>query len=75
MGEERVSRKQFIRLGGAIGVGVAGSSVLAACGGGESGQGGGETASGGERPPRPAAVPRRLPVRRARPAPRWSRAG
>ncbi|CAN5840855.1 hypothetical protein BH23ACT11_BH23ACT11_13270 [soil metagenome] len=48
MGEERVSRKQFIRLGGALGVGVAGSSVLAACGS-DSGQGGGESAveSGG----------------------------
>ncbi len=46
MGEQRVSRKQFIRLGGALGVGVAGSSVLAACGG-ESGQGGGgQTTSG-----------------------------
>lgn len=41
-----MSRKQFIRLGGALGVGVAGSSVLAACGGGESGQGGGQTTSG-----------------------------
>lgn len=46
MGEERVSRKQFIRLGGALGVGVAGSSVLAACGGESSGQGGGQTTSG-----------------------------
>ena len=36
-----MSRKQFIRLGGALGVGVAGSSVLAACGSESSGQGGG----------------------------------
>jgi Rieske Fe-S protein len=39
--KERVSRKRFIRLGTALGVGAAGASVLAACGaGGESGSGG-----------------------------------
>lgn len=37
--EERVSRKRFIRLGTAIGVTVAGASVVAACGGGGSGSG------------------------------------
>lgn len=47
MGEERVSRKQFIRLGGALGVGVAGSSVLVACGGGESGANGQSTSGSG----------------------------
>ncbi|MGF1472071.1 MAG: ubiquinol-cytochrome c reductase iron-sulfur subunit [Rubrobacteraceae bacterium] len=45
MGEERVSRRQFIRLGGAVGAGVVGASVLAACGG-ESGQANGQTTSG-----------------------------
>ncbi|MGB3632634.1 MAG: Rieske (2Fe-2S) protein [Rubrobacteraceae bacterium] len=45
MGDERVSRKQFIRLGGVLGVGVAGSSVLAACSG-ESSSSGSETTSG-----------------------------
>jgi cytochrome b6-f complex iron-sulfur subunit len=35
---EEISRERFIRLGGAIGVSVAGASVLAACGGGTSGQ-------------------------------------
>ena len=38
--EERISRRRFIRLGTALGVGAAGASVLAACGGGESGSGG-----------------------------------
>lgn len=41
-----MSRKQFIRLGGALGIGVAGSSALVACGGGESGASGSETTSG-----------------------------
>jgi cytochrome b6-f complex iron-sulfur subunit len=44
--EERISRRRFIRLGSALGVGAAGASVLAACGGGESG-GGGQDAGGG----------------------------
>ena len=57
--EERFSRRRFIRLGTALGVGAAGASVLAACGGesgsGESGNGsggggehGGNGGSGGE---------------------------
>lgn len=41
---ERVPRKDFIRLGAVVGLGVAGSSVLTACGGG----GGGDSAQGGE---------------------------
>jgi Rieske Fe-S protein len=32
--EERFSRKKFIRLGTALGVGAAGASIIAACGGG-----------------------------------------
>jgi cytochrome b6-f complex iron-sulfur subunit len=44
--EERISRKRFIRLGTALGVGAAGASVLAACGGGESGSGGSGGGSG-----------------------------
>jgi Rieske Fe-S protein len=44
--EERISRKRFIRLGTALGVGAAGASVLAACGGGEAGSGG--SGGGGE---------------------------
>jgi len=45
LGDERVARRDFIRLGAAVGLGIAGSSVVAACGGGdggESAQGGGE---------------------------------
>jgi cytochrome b6-f complex iron-sulfur subunit len=38
--EERISRRRFIHLGTALGVGAAGASVLAACGGAESGSGG-----------------------------------
>jgi Rieske Fe-S protein len=45
--EERISRKRFIRLGSALGVGAAGASVLAACGGGESGSGGSGNGAGG----------------------------
>lgn len=45
--EEGISRKRFIRLGAVIGVTTLGASVLAACGGGESGSGGGDTASSG----------------------------
>jgi cytochrome b6-f complex iron-sulfur subunit len=48
--EERISRRRFIRLGTALGVGAAGASVLAACGGGESGSSGsgsGGSGSGG----------------------------
>jgi cytochrome b6-f complex iron-sulfur subunit len=42
--EESISRKRFIRLGTALGVGAASASVLAACGGGS---GGGGSESGG----------------------------
>lgn len=38
MSEERVPRREFIRFGAAVGLGVASASVLAACGGGESAQ-------------------------------------
>jgi cytochrome b6-f complex iron-sulfur subunit len=47
--EERISRRRFIRLGTALGVGAASASVLAACGGGSGsgGSGGGGSDSGG----------------------------
>jgi cytochrome b6-f complex iron-sulfur subunit len=48
--EESISRKRFIRLGTALGVGAASASVLAACGGGSGGGGsesGGGSGSGG----------------------------
>ncbi|MDP8948828.1 MAG: Rieske (2Fe-2S) protein [Actinomycetota bacterium] len=38
--EDRISRRRFIRLGTALGVGAAGASMLAACGGDESDDGG-----------------------------------
>lgn len=38
--EERFSRGRFIKLGAALGVGAAGSSILAACGGGREEAGG-----------------------------------
>jgi Rieske Fe-S protein len=38
--EQKIPRKDFMRLGAAMGLGVAGSSVLAACSGGESAQDG-----------------------------------
>ena len=42
--EERLSRRRFIKLGATLGIGAAGASVLAACGGGQaSGPSGGET--------------------------------
>ena len=46
---ERISRRGFIRLGSALGVGAAGASVLAACGGGgdSAGGGGGGAGNGG----------------------------
>ncbi len=44
--EEKISRRGFIRLGTALGVGAAGASMLAACGGGESGSGGSDNGSG-----------------------------
>lgn len=43
--EERISRKKFIRLGAAIGVSVAGASVVAGCGGGGSDSGGSASTS------------------------------
>jgi Rieske Fe-S protein len=48
--EERISRRRFVRLGTALGVGAAGASVLAACGGGSNGGGddGGGSDDGGE---------------------------
>jgi cytochrome b6-f complex iron-sulfur subunit len=47
--EEKISRKRFIRLGSALGVGAASASVLAACGGGsESGGGGSGGGSGSD---------------------------
>ncbi len=44
--EERISRRRFISLGTALGVGAAGASVLAACGGG-SGSGGSDSGGSG----------------------------
>jgi arsenite oxidase small subunit len=46
--EDRISRGRFIRLGTALGVGAAGASVLAACGGGESGGAGSGGKGGGD---------------------------
>lgn len=47
--EERISRKSFIRLGGALGVGAASASLLASCGGSNSSSSGnsGNSGSGG----------------------------
>lgn len=48
--KEKISRKTFVRLGALLGVGTAGASVLAACGGnsgGKSGSGGSNDGSGG----------------------------
>jgi len=39
--EASISRRRFLRLGAALGVGAAGASVIAACGGGEQSGGGG----------------------------------
>ena len=44
--EERVSRKSFIRLGGALGVGAASASLLASCGGSGSSGNSGNSGSG-----------------------------
>jgi len=41
LAKEHLSRARFIRLGAALGVGAAGASVIAACGGGEGGSEGG----------------------------------
>jgi cytochrome b6-f complex iron-sulfur subunit len=58
LAKEHLSRARFIRLGAALGVGAAGASVIAACGGGENGSEGsgaqgsatqrGETTGSGE---------------------------
>ena len=45
--EERISRRRFIHLGTALGVGAASASVLAACGGSGGFAGGGGDVSGG----------------------------
>lgn len=47
MAEERFSRKRFIKLGAALGVGAAGASVIAACGGGGEAGKESDQASGG----------------------------
>ena len=39
LAEKRLSRRKFIKIGAALGVGTAGASVLAACGGGSEGPG------------------------------------
>ena len=44
--EERISRKSFIRLGGALGVGTASASLLASCGGSGNGNSGSGNSSG-----------------------------
>lgn len=41
---ESISRGRFIKLGGALGVGAAGASLLASCGGGSGGEEGGSGA-------------------------------
>lgn len=49
MGRDPISRSKFIRLGGALGVGAASASLVAACGGegnGDDGGGGGYGVSG-----------------------------
>lgn len=51
LAEQRLSRTRFIRLGAALGVGAAGASMIAACGGesgGGGGAGGGATQAPGE---------------------------
>ena len=45
MAEEHISRRRFIKLGAALGVGAAGASVLAACGGGGKEEAGSQAAS------------------------------
>ena len=48
MTEENISRGRFIRLGGALGFGAAGASLLASCGGGDGAEsGGGDGAESG----------------------------
>lgn len=44
--EEKFSRRQFVRVGAALGVSAASASVLAACGGSTSGNGSGGGGSG-----------------------------
>lgn len=50
MADEGVPRKDFIRLGAVLGLGVAGSTVLGACGGGNGGAAQGETTQKQEQP-------------------------
>ena len=45
--DKGISREKFIRLGAVLGVGAAGASVLAACGGGSGNGGSGNNGSGG----------------------------
>lgn len=40
MKERRISRRKFVRLGAALGLGSAGASIITACGGGSTGSGG-----------------------------------
>ena len=54
MTEENLSRARFIRLSAALGMGTASASMLAACGGGESGSSGGDAASPPGEEPAPA---------------------
>ena len=71
--EERISRKSFIRLGGALGVGAASASLIASCGsngssnssgnsgnsgsGGSAGSGGNSDSSGGGSSKKTASAP------------------
>ena len=78
MAAERLSRRKFIKIGAALGVGTAGASVLAACGGGSEGPGkeaveggrtGGTTTQGGT----PVAeVQEEAPIARVADVPRGS---
>jgi Rieske Fe-S protein len=44
LAEKRLSRRKFIKIGVAVGIGTTGASVLAACGGGSGSEGPGEEA-------------------------------
>lgn len=46
MEERRISRRKFVRLGAALGLGSAGASIITACGGGSAGSGGATSAPG-----------------------------
>jgi cytochrome b6-f complex iron-sulfur subunit len=54
LGEQRVSRRDFVRLGATVGLGVVGSSVSVACGGLRGSRG---SASGGRAIARVSEVP------------------